>query len=138
MSVHRHLETLQYKRDMKKYAAFLERQRLNDALLGPGTPRGVDTETTADSISVSGASTLAPATPGATAPVSRSSSRVAAPGEEDNTAMGVPIQRPRAPMAKPKARSEGFVDAPVYDMDNFQDPQVASHRPLNMEQPWTI
>jgi hypothetical protein len=33
-----------------------------------------------------------------------------------------------------KAKSEGFVSE--YDMDNFQDPQVSSHQPLDMEQPW--
>ncbi|KAJ7881140.1 caspase domain-containing protein [Mycena olivaceomarginata] len=135
MSLERHLETRRYKRDVKKYAAFLERQRANAALLRPSssssaTPRSP----TQDSSRVS---TLSPSTPGA--PISRSSSRAAAatgifPNEDTRADTSTAVRKPMAPQAK--AKSEGFVSE--YDMDNFQDPQVSSHQPLDMEQPWCM
>ncbi|KAJ7037549.1 hypothetical protein C8F04DRAFT_1257101 [Mycena alexandri] len=37
-----------------------------------------------------------------------------------------------------KAKSDAFVDEPMYDLDNFQNPQFASHVPLDMERPWSM
>ncbi|KAJ7209027.1 caspase domain-containing protein [Mycena haematopus] len=135
MSLQRHLETRQYKRDLKKYAAFLERQRANAALLRPDGGSGATGAATEDS--ASRMSTLSPSTLDATVPVSRTSSFFPEPNGGDTSTAAV--QKPRSTQARSK--SEGFVEgleAPTYDMDNFQDPQVASHYPLNMEQPWCM
>ncbi|KAF7351287.1 Mitochondrial chaperone BCS1 [Mycena sanguinolenta] len=137
MSLQRHMETRQYKRDLKKYNAFLERQRANAALHRPGSsggPRGAATEDT-----VSHMSTLLPSTPDATAPVSRKSSFFPNPKEiEAADTSAVAVQKPRSALPVARSKSEGFVDEPTYDMDNFQDPQVSSHYPLNMEQTWCM
>ncbi|KAJ7869843.1 hypothetical protein B0H13DRAFT_2350726 [Mycena leptocephala] len=83
MSLKRHLETRRYKRDLKRYAALLERHRQHKAV------PDVDI-----------------------------------------------IAAPKKPQAR--ARSEGFGDAPLYDMDNFPEPQLVSHQPLDMERPWNM
>ncbi|KAJ6487853.1 hypothetical protein C8R45DRAFT_258962 [Mycena sanguinolenta] len=129
MSLERHIETRRYKRDLKKYNAFLERQRANAALHRPGSSGGpAATDDTASHMS-----TLLPLTP------SRQSSFLPGPKETDTADMSaVAVQKPRSALPVARSKSEGFVDEPTFDMDNFQDPQVSSHYPLNMEQPWRM
>ncbi|KAJ7846014.1 caspase domain-containing protein [Mycena leptocephala] len=103
MSLERHVDTLRYKRDLKKYKAFLERKRLNEVLPITGSAARAGNSHSQTTVEDS----VLPTTPGAT-PASHA------------------------------APSEGFVNASVYDMHNFQDPQVASHWPLDMEQLWTM
>ncbi|KAJ6532945.1 hypothetical protein B0H19DRAFT_1187327 [Mycena capillaripes] len=158
MSLERHLETLRYKRAIKTYNKLvLEQQQRRNATAAGSATRGANahSQTTVES-------TLAPVTPGATAPVSRASSRVIAPvrvsetedqrvssemsagakeGTDANAENAVRKPTPPQAKAKTKAKSEGFVEIEptgTYDMDNFQDPQVASHRPLDMERPWSM
>ncbi|KAJ7438720.1 caspase domain-containing protein [Mycena galericulata] len=117
MSLERHVETRRYKRDVKKYAAFLARMKEHAHLHPP-----VDDSSSA---TVADSDSVAPRTPD--------------PASATSPSPFLNVKRktkPKAPQAK--AKSEGFVDAPVYDMDNFQDPQVASHHPLDMERPFTI
>ncbi|KAK7055676.1 mitochondrial chaperone BCS1 [Favolaschia claudopus] len=142
MSLERHLETRRYKQDMKKYEAFLERQRANAALLRPGSSgstRGAetgengDTKAPATETSTSRATTLSLDTPG---PDSGRSSRMVDKSPKQDTD-GMAVRHPKQPKAK--AKSEGFIDeSQAFDMNNFQDPQVASHYPLDMEQTWKM
>ncbi|KAJ7618651.1 caspase domain-containing protein [Roridomyces roridus] len=115
MSLKRHIDTRRYKRECKRYAAYLERLQKKHG--GHQPP--------ARSLAKDGAS------------------------EDDDSALTVAdsgvdvdvVLDPRPPMNKYKAKSGGFLDSldpAVCDMDNFQDPQLASHKPLDMERPFTI
>lgn len=115
MSLERHIETRRYKRDCKRYAAYLERMRQLELQRAPPPPSAGDSA----SVTVAECGSVTPA-PDPQPPLRRKT-------------------KLKAPQLKAKAKSEGFVaPGPVYDMDNFQDPQVASHRPLDMERPFTI
>ncbi|KAJ6487869.1 hypothetical protein C8R45DRAFT_259493 [Mycena sanguinolenta] len=127
MSLERHFQARRYKRGLENYNVFLERQRANAAL---HRPRGAATEDTASHIS-----TLLPSIPDATVPVSRQSLFFSDPKDRDGTA--VAMQKPR-PLPAARFRSAGFVDERTFDVENFQDPQISSHYPLNMEQPWCL
>ncbi|KAJ7775646.1 caspase domain-containing protein [Mycena maculata] len=122
MSLERHMETRRYKRDCKKYAAYLERRRAAQLHPHPApAPQTDDSASATVADSASASVSVAPSVP-TTHPPSRTNTRRKT--------------RPKAPQVK--AKSEGFATAPVYDMDNFQDPQVASHHPLDMERPWSM
>ncbi|KAJ7032868.1 hypothetical protein C8F04DRAFT_639334 [Mycena alexandri] len=142
MTLERHLEIRRYKRDLKRYNRWFQRHRPDVPV-----PRGGAVDTSAPreaalpspSVSVSATSTLSLATPSGATSVSRSSSVIPPPPPALSSApfaARTQVHKPLKPQAK--AKSEGFVDAPVYDMDNFQNPQVASHLPLDMERPWSM
>ncbi|KAF8206944.1 hypothetical protein K438DRAFT_1815410 [Mycena galopus ATCC 62051] len=140
MTLQRHLDTRRYKRDLKRYKAYLENQRMNAALHRPGSSgspgNSASSRRAATKDSASRMSTL-PSTPGATASVSRTSS--AFPdlvGKDSGEIIIAAVRSPNG--SQSRSKSEGFLEEPTLDMVNFQDPQVASHYPLNMEQEWCM
>ncbi|KAJ7136907.1 hypothetical protein C8R44DRAFT_869002 [Mycena epipterygia] len=148
MSLKRHLEVRQYKRDLKTYNAYM-------AAGGRGPPTQAASASASATVSVSGgaptmetsrASTLepatGPATPAGTPPASIRGAfnpgRVRGgldPGQGQKHRTGTGAELKTAQM-KAKARSEGA--SGLYDMESFQNPEVASHRPLDMERPWSM
>ncbi|KAJ6611871.1 caspase domain-containing protein [Mycena sp. CBHHK59/15] len=85
----------------------------------------------------------APVSPTSTAPSSPTNvlmSSFAALAAAGRWSKAKRMTNPRTNDSRPQARakSEGFAATPLYDMDNFQNPQVASHQPLDMERPWSM
>ncbi|KAJ7683771.1 caspase domain-containing protein [Mycena rosella] len=128
LTLERHWDTRRWKRECKAYEAEMRRLALDGDVGGGGGGGGdVDAAPTLTS-GPSRTSTLS------LEPSSRTAS-VAPPSP------ALLARDTRAPVkVQAKAKSEGFVDPPVsdYEMDNFQNPEVASHRPLDMDRPWSI
>jgi hypothetical protein len=164
MSLERHLDVRRYKREYKEYLAKKQYHDENlkastasvaegsstaasnsrTSTLSPNTPhasRPPSRSPTAvlafNSLVTPTASQPASAVPSPTTPVALFAALTNAGRRKKGKKSEADVHLKTFP-AKPqaKAKSEGFVDA--LDMDNFQDPQVASHRPLNMEQQWVM
>ncbi|KAF7303788.1 Mitochondrial chaperone BCS1 [Mycena indigotica] len=129
----RHLATRKYKRKVKKYLAMLaKRPRIDqsrgpDSIVTPPTPNDAASLSPIHQLAELNGATASSKTP-ARQPKHRKATRYLPGGEEELT-----YDMPRPPQNR--AQSEGF---PVLEMDNFQDPQLASHRPLNLETQWSI
>ncbi|KAF7313830.1 Mitochondrial chaperone BCS1 [Mycena chlorophos] len=135
MSLDRHLATRKYKRDLKAWKIW---QRQNGVPVKVGASRGAQ----AASPALSRASTVFPPTPlgefqNETSSVSPAQEEPPKPWGANATWLPGDRDEQQPPAAPPlgTAKTNG---PQVFDMDNFQDPQLASHRPLDMERQWMM
>ncbi|KAJ7151768.1 caspase domain-containing protein [Mycena crocata] len=163
MTLERHIETRRYKREMKVYEAWQKRHPHASRHVPTRASSSTSRPSGSPSLSVSGVSTPAPATPDisrtqstssaseppppATVTVADAPQRIKKHAKKASVApvdfatrhmhpaAHGPVSVPVPPKPLARAVSEGL---PEYDMANFQNPEVASHWPLNMDKPWTM
>ncbi|KAF7324728.1 Mitochondrial chaperone BCS1 [Mycena kentingensis (nom. inval.)] len=150
MSLHRHVKTRAYKHDLKAYNEWLHTHGGRRGKTPAGQSRGLDPAPAPTLASVSRASTLSLATPNDPDTAVTSVGPSFNFGDGERLSIATPPRQPQrrkatcypleiepslpsAPLVQSK--SDGLV---AYDMDNFQDPQLASHRPLDMSRPWIM